>query len=77
MTLPKRMTNIDITMKTDNFERKFRQDKAKLTAAFEDLGNPLNVSETDLINVFSRVVIGDLGENSVKNAEKIVKVQRA
>ena len=56
---------------TDHFERTFPGDKAKLIAAFEDLGNPFSASKTYLINVFSRVVIGEEGTNSVKNAENL------
>ena len=56
---------------TNSFERKFREDRVKLIDAFEGLGNPFSDSENELVNIYSKQVLGDAAVQSIRNAESI------
>ena len=56
---------------TDAFEFKFRSKRENLLASFEELGNPFNECESNLMNIVSKVVLREDASESLRNAKSI------
>ena len=57
---------------TDNFETQFRQDRASLLNSFNQVCNPFQENENELINLYSKHILPESAADSVKYANEIV-----
>ena len=62
---------------TDASELKIRFNRENLLAAFEEFGNPFNECESNLMNIVSKVVLGEDASESAGNAKSTDLAQRS
>ena len=61
----------------DAFELKFRFNRENLLAAFEEFGNPFNECESNLMNIVSKVALGEDASESARHTKSIGLAQRS
>ena len=56
---------------TDAFELKFQPNRENVLAAFQEFSNPFNECESNLMNIVSKVVLGENASESARNSKLI------
>ena len=56
---------------TDAFELKFQSNRENVLAAFQEFSNPFNECESNLMNIVSKVVLGENASESARNSKLI------